>query len=135
MRTSSGAVRVAEAMPPRLDMVSLLSRSAGVGQALPHPPATKCAHDFANAGPPAATGVPSGCFAGITSPSSREEGNDVCPNCGLLSRMPRGAEAWSKVIEDLRVAWKEGLAQRSAHYSVYTRAREFRWRCLWLCLT
>lgn len=85
-------------MPPRLNPVSSPSHIADVLQVLPHPPATKCAHDFAKAGPEDATGVPSGSFAGTTSPSSREEGNDVWPNCGLLSRRPRGAEPWSKVI-------------------------------------
>jgi hypothetical protein len=76
-----------------------------------YPPATKCAHDFAKAGPCAATGAPSGPLGGMTSPVSRDVGGSVCSGRAVSSRILRGCDAWSKVIED--GAWRGADANRS----------------------
>jgi hypothetical protein len=62
-----------------------------------YPPATKCAHALAT-GAPVATGAPSSCFDGNTSPVSRDCVSTVCLDCELVSPRPRGFAACSKII-------------------------------------
>jgi hypothetical protein len=91
-------------------VLAIHTTQALAGPQVPHPPATKCGHDFAKAGPCAATGAPSGSFGGSTSPSSRDEGGSVCSGCAVSSRRLRGREAWSKAGIEVG-AWGEGNAQ------------------------
>src|SRR5262245_52407600 len=69
-----------------------------------HPPATKCAHDFAKGGLFRAGGAGGAWSEGVEEdamlPCSRDSDARLCRNCVLLlSRIPRGSDAWSSVIE------------------------------------
>jgi hypothetical protein len=85
--------------PCHPDYPTLVDMSNSRQEVRPHPPATKCAHDFPDLTSWFATGVPSGCLGGVTSPSSRDEGGSDCNGCVAWSRMLRGSEACCSVIE------------------------------------
>jgi hypothetical protein len=82
-----------------------------------YPPATKCAHDFPDLGSCFAIGVPFGCFGGVTSPNSRDEGGSGCSGWVVASRILRGLEASCSVIGEEKARgelweWKAHVGQR-----------------------
>lgn len=89
----------------------------------PYPPATKCAHDFANAGPWAATGVPSGSLGGMTSPVSRDVGSD-CNGSEVSSRILRGRAACPSDIEIEMASRARRWIVWGEHYTRATQVKQ-----------